>query len=515
MEDAAGTLRKGGFADCCIRTIGIAICNEVVIQSLMFRFATSIQNKVRFGYYFCLVLIIAVSLLNYLNLKRIDRKTAFSFIISEFFDTTLEMRRFEKNYFLYRGKEDFAENLRFTEKAEDIIRKNGEGIKKLSIKTDVYALESDIREYKSLIRKYFELDKSGSPIEGYELESRIRTTGKKIVDATEAISVAERKYIQALITSSMRYLIASIVFLIIVGLVVGQYLSRMVVSPLKQLEESIQKIIDGKFHSLSIQSSDREIVSLCNAFSRMLKELELRQMRFIMQSEKLACLGTMVSGVAHQLNNPLANIFSSCQILHEEIEDADVSYKRELMQQIEKEVERARIMVNSFLEFSRKKEFKSKPVPVRGLVDDTIRLIQGDIPTKVEIRVDVPDSSWIIADKQRLEQAFINILKNAIDAMPDGGTVNITCAEDIENKLIEIRIRDTGLGMDRETSRKIFDPFFTTKDEGKGSGLGLFVAREIVEEHEGNIRVESAEGAGTTFIMRLPMKEALCEGAEE
>lgn len=477
----------------------------------MFRFATSIQNKVRFGYYFCLVLIIAVSLLNYLNLKRIERKTAFNFIISEFFDATLEMRRFEKNYFLYRGKEDFEENLRFTEKAEEIIRKNLEDIKKLQIKTDVYALQSNIQVYKSLIRKYFEMDRNRSPIEGYELESRIRNTGKKIVDATEAISIAERKYIQSLLTSSMRYLVASIIFLVIVGLVVGQYLSRMVVSPLKQLEEGVQKIIDGKFDSLSIQSSDREIVSLCNAFSRMLKELELRQMRFIMHSEKLACLGTMVSGVAHQLNNPLSNIFSSCQILNEEIEDADIAYKRELMRHIEKEVERAKTMVKSFLEFSRKREFKSKPMPVKGLVEDTIMLVQGDIPANVEVRVDVPDTIWIMADKQRLEQAVLNIIKNAIDAMPEGGMINISSVEDIDNKLVEIRIRDTGMGMDSEVSRKIFDPFFTTKDEGKGSGLGLFVAKEIAEEHEGSISVNSVEGEGTTFIIKLPLKEAICQ----
>jgi signal transduction histidine kinase len=238
-------------------------------------------------------------------------------------------------------------------------------------------------------------------------------------------------------------------------------------------------------------------------------------MRFIMQSEKLACLGTMVSGVAHQLNNPLSNIFSSCQILQEEIEYADVSYKKELMQQIEKEVERARTMVKSFLEFSRKKEFKSKPVPVRTLVEDTIRLVQGDIPTKVEMRVDVPESIWIIADKQRLEQAVLNIIKNALDAMPDGGTITISSAEEIDNKLIELRISDTGIGIEPGTSGKIFDPFFTTKEDGKGSGLGLFVAREIVEEHEGSIRMESVEGVGTTFIIKLPMKETLCEGAEE
>jgi signal transduction histidine kinase len=198
--------------------------------------------------------------------------------------------------------------------------------------------------------------------------------------------------------------------------------------------------------------------------------------------------------------------------LHEEIEYPDVSYKRELMQQIEKEVERAKAMVNSLLEFSRKKEFKSKPIPVKGLVEDTIRLIQGDIPTKVEMHVDVPESSWIIADKQRIEQAVLNIIKNALDAMPDGGMISISAEEDVDNKLLEIRIRDTGIGIEPETSRKIFDPFFTTKEDGKGSGLGLFVAREIIEEHEGNIRVDSVEGEGTTFIIRLPMKETLCDG---
>ncbi|MDA8106775.1 MAG: ATP-binding protein [Nitrospiraceae bacterium] len=486
-----------------------------MVESAMIRLASSIQNKVRFGYYFCLFLIIFVSILNYFNLTRIDRKISFSFIISEFFDTTLEMRRFEKNYFLYRDNEDFAENLRFTKKAEEIIAKNREGIRRLQIKTDVDRLGDDIREYKSLMQRYYGMDKTRGLIEAYEVEGRIREKGKKIVDATEAISVAERTYIQSLIASSGRVLMLSIAFLVIVGLIVGHYLSRMVVSPLKQLEEGIQKIIDGKFDSLAIASSDREIVSLSNAFSRMLKELELRQMRFIMQSEKLACLGTMVSGVAHQLNNPLSNIFSSCQILHEEIEYPDVEYKRELMQQIEKEVERAKAMVLSLLEFSRKKEFKSKPIPLRGLVEDTIRLVQGDIPSKVAVRTDVPETSWITADKQRLEQAILNLIKNAIDAMPDGGAISISAEEDNENRLVKIRVRDSGIGMDADTVKHIFDPFFTTKEDGKGSGLGLYVAREIVEEHEGSIKVVSAEGQGTTFLIKLPMKEALCDGAGE
>jgi two-component system NtrC family sensor kinase len=487
-----------------------------MLESAIVRFMLpSIQNKVRFGYYFCLFLIVVVSILNYFNLARIDRKISFSFIISEFFDTTLEMRRFEKNYFLYRDEEDFAENLRFTKKAGEIIADNREGIGRLQIRTDVDRLERDIGEYKHLMQRYYSLDKARRPVEAYGLEKRIRGRGKMIVEATEAISIAEKTYIRSLVASSKRTLMASIVFLLVVGLIVGQYLSRMVVSPLKQLEDGIQKIIEGKFDSLAIESSDREIVSLTSAFSRMMRELELRQMRFIMQSEKLACLGTMVSGVAHQLNNPLSNIFSSCQILHEEIEYSDVAYKKELMQQIEREVERAKAMVFSLLEFSRKKEFKSKPLPLRGLIEDTIRLVQGEIPSKVGVRVDVPDGCWITADKQRIEQAVLNLIKNAIDAMPDGGTISITADEDSEGKVVKVRVHDNGIGMDAETARRIFDPFFTTKEDGKGSGLGLYVAREIVEEHEGSIKAVSVEGEGTTFLITLPMKEALCDGGAE
>ena len=476
----------------------------------MFRISSSIQNKVRYGYYFCLVLIIVVSLFNYFNLKTIRKKIDFSFVISQFFDTTLEMRRFEKNFFLYKDRFDYTENVRFTDMAEGILKKNREAITRLVPNADVAALEANIREYRSVMGKYYLQDKTADPATAYALEGRIRESGKKLVTATEEISVAERKYIQALIISSKRMLLTSVGILIVVGWLIGRYLSRMVVRPLKQVEDSMQRIIEGKFDRLSIESRDREIQSLSNAFSRMIKELELRQMRFILQSEKLACLGTMVSGVAHQLNNPLSNISSSCQILHEEIEDQDVVYKKELMQQIEKEVERAKNMVHSLLEFSRKKEFKSKPIVLRGLVEDTIRLVQGDIPAKVEVHVDIPDNTWIIADKQRIEQAILNIIKNGLDAIPDEGSISIAAREDVENKTVEMKIRDTGIGIEPEVVKRIFDPFFTTKEEGKGSGLGLFVAREIIEEHEGSIEVDSVAGEGTTFVIRLPLKEALC-----
>ncbi len=482
-----------------------------MLESPVIKFQPSIQNKVKYGYYICLALIVVVSLLNYLNLKRIERKIAFGFIISEFFDTTLEMRRFEKNYFLYEDKEDYSENLRFTEKAEDILQRNKEAIKKLSIKTDVYSLEGDIQEYKYLVQRYYKLDKILNPVDASALKGKIREKGKKVVTATEAISIAERKYIQSLIFSSKMVLLASIVFLIVAGCLIGQYLSRMVVRPLKQLENSMQSIADGKFDTcgtLSTDSSDREILSLSSACSRMIKELELRQMKFIIQSEKLISLGTMVSGIAHQLNNPLSNISTSCQILHEEIEDPDIKYKGELLEQIDGQVERAKAMVHSLLEFARKKEFKKTPLPLKDLMEDTVRLLKGDIPTSVEIGTDIPEDVWIIADKQRIQQAFLNIIKNGIDAIPDEGEISISAKEDNKTKTVEIRIQDTGSGIEPGNISKIFEPFFTTKDDEKGSGLGLFVAREIIEEHEGIIEVNSTPWKGTVFSIKLPIKES-------
>ena len=143
------------------------------------------------------------------------------------------------------------------------------------------------------------------------------------------------------------------------AIVIGQILSRMVVKPLKMLEESMGVIAEGKFERVSIDSHDREILSLANAFNTMLKELELRQ-RHLVQSEKLASLGTLLSGVAHELNNPLSNISSSCQILTEEIEDTDIAYKKELLSQIDEQTDRARNIVRSLLEFSREKVFKKE-----------------------------------------------------------------------------------------------------------------------------------------------------------
>ena len=220
---------------------------------------------------------------------------------------------------------------------------------------------------------------------------------------------------------------------------------------------------------------------------------------------------------------------SSESIWHEEeIEDTDIPYKKELLAQIDEQTDRARNIVRSLLEFSREKAFKKELILLKELFEETIRFVKGQVPTNITIAMDIPDEISIYADKQRMQQAFLNLIKNAIDSMDDTGDINIRAARHnaidkiegeaeifnylkyhgkctLEEDTVDIIIKDSGPGIPQELISRIFDPFFTTKDVGKGSGLGLFIVHEIIEEHDGCIAVDSKLNEGTTFLIRLPL----------
>lgn len=469
------------------------------------RIKRSLQWKVRAGYYLCLAFIVVVTGLNYFNLRILDRKIAFGMIVSELFDTTLEMRRFEKNFFLYNDAGAYEQNLQYTVQAERLIETNRESIKKLATAIEIDLLATDIREYKILMHNYSGAGKGSE--ESQRLEMQVRDKGRAIVEIMEGVSAAEKTYIQSLVASFKRNLIISVIVIVSVGVLIVQYLSRMVVTPLKRLEENMQSIAEGRYESAEMDSDDAEIVSLRNAFDHIFRELEHRQAKFIVQSQKLVTLGTMASGMAHQINNPLSNISTSTQILIEEIGSTSPEFKIMLLKQIESEVDRARDLVYSLLDFSRKKEFKMSLIPLRELLEETVTLIHSSIPPGVNVSIEVPVDINIYADRHRIEQVFVNIIKNAVDATVGDGTVRISTERCEEPKMICVYISDSGIGISPTCLKRIFDPFFTTKEDGKGSGLGLFVAKEIVEEHGGRLEVESSENEGATFKIKIPEKE--------
>jgi signal transduction histidine kinase len=207
----------------------------------------------------------------------------------------------------------------------------------------------------------------------------------------------------------------------------------------------------------------------------------------------------------------------------------DPAFAIELVNQINEQTDRARNIIRSLLEFSRTMEFKKQSLPLRDLLEETIRFVKGQMPKNVTITLNVPYGLFITADKQRIQQAFLNLIKNAIEAVPGEGAVSIDArkqravdkADDdtgittylkyrgkctLEDDTVDIEVRDNGAGISAEVLPKVFDPFFSTKDVGKGSGLGLFIVHEIIEEHDGCIAVSSEPGKGTTFLIRLPVK---------
>jgi two-component system NtrC family sensor kinase len=506
----------------------------------MFKYQTSIRQKIIFGYYVAVVIIAGLSIFTFFTFRLIEKKIMFGKVISELFDTTLEIRRFEKNIFLFEQDSDFNENIQYVKKAQDILDSNIEKYKTLAIYQQLNTMNHDLKSYKGLMENFATLRRKNSA-DKQLLEKKIRKTGKEILTISENVSKIETEKLRLFLKKTMMNLVIAITFLSLGGIAVGQILSRMIVKPLKSLEEKMRQIAEGRLDTVAINSRDREIVSLTNAFNKMLKELDLRQ-KHLVQSEKLASLGTLLSGVAHELNNPLSNISSSCQILMEEFEDADTEYKKDLLSQIDGQTERARNIVRSLLEFSRQKEFKKETLPLKKLIEETILFVKGEISAGVKINLDIPDEIFILADKQRIQQVFLNLIKNALESIADEGSLFIRARKHIlnwkieekeiceypryrgkctgecpvEKDTVDIEIKDTGSGIPPEVLPKIFDPFFTTKEAGKssgqglyigtGSGLGLYIVEEIIEEHDGCIGVDSEVGKGTCFLIRLPIR---------
>ena len=485
----------------------------------------SLRQKITFGYYGIGALIVGLSLFAFVELRLIEGRVLAGERISEFFDTTLEIRRFEKNYFLYRESADAAENLAYVARAQRLLQDNFAEFSSLTGEARVTVLRDALERYSRLMAEYVRQPVPG-PAQSEALESFIRKDGKEVVTIAEEIASVERKRLQSSLERYRYSLIVSIVVLILLVISIGQVLSRMVARPLKHMEESMEAVANGGRDLIDIPSDDREIVSLTNAFNHVLQELESRQ-KHLVRSEKLASLGTLLSGVAHELNNPLSNISSSCQILMEEGDAADLEFRREMLAQIDEQTIRARNIVRSLLDFARDREFNREPLLLAGLVAETLRFIKGQVPSQAVVVTDIPADIEILGDKQRLQQVFLNLIKNALESLEGSGEVTIRAvrrdaaqAEEEPGRfkflaqcspaeeVVEIEIRDNGHGIPAEVLPRIFDPFFTTKDVGKGSGLGLFVVYEIIEEHGGCIAAESEQGKGTAFHIRLPLNKA-------
>ncbi len=368
---------------------------------------------------------------------------------------------------------------------------------------------------------------------------------------------------------SQRMILISLVLDAIVLIAFGSFLlSRVLVKPLKDLLRLTQKISEGDFsHTIEVTSKN-EIGQLISSFNRMLerlrenresidnhlKSLELANKKLkqaqeeLIRTEKLASIGRFAAGVAHEVGNPLGAILGYTSILEKNGIDREES--KDYLKRIEKEIERINRIVRELLDFAKPSKFEVRDIEVNKTIENTLSLLSHqknfkNIETQLDLRPDLP---MIKGDESQLSQVFINIILNAIDAMPNGGHLRIqTDNLVVENllgdgfqplypprrkgdpmesdysrlrkpdplstifakfskgdRLVKIRISDSGMGIEQENLERIFDPFFSTKEPDKGTGLGLSISLRIVESMGGKIRVESEVGKGSAFEIYFP-----------
>ncbi len=234
------------------------------------------------------------------------------------------------------------------------------------------------------------------------------------------------------------------------------------------------------------------------------KKIE-QQTRRLVHAEKLTSLGQLAAGIAHEINNPLANASLGIQTLKNKLKDnGDVHDAVEKLDAVERNIDRASSIAQELLQFSRQGESEFVPVNINTVIKGAFMLMGYKLGT-INVQQDLAPVPEIMGAPGKLEQVFINILSNSIEAMPDGGAISLATYE--KGDYIRVLITDTGTGITADNLSKVFDPFFTTKDIGKGTGLGLSICYGIIKQHHGSISISSTVGKGTTLAIKLPVRE--------
>lgn len=456
---------------------------------------TSLRQKITLGYTAFAVLLVALSVRSLVELHQIEQQIKAGARIAEFFDVALEIRRFEKNLFLYHLMQDAHENAVYLNRARQLLDENHATFVELAPEARIAALRKQIERYAAQMNTYVAHPSDGAA-------ASIRALGLDVVNTAQTLANAERGALRMRLEQHRRALLFTLAGLLMLLTVAAMLVSRSIVRPLKEMEDSMEAIAAGNTDRLTFAAADREMASLVRASNHMLEELRLRQQQQLIQTERLASLGRLISGVAHEINNPLSNISSSAQILLEEGAAADPHWLHDILIQIDGETTRAQRIVRSLLDYASKRDFQLSAIPLRAMVEESLRLFRNVMPPQLTIQLDIPESLQAIGDKPRLQQVLINLLKNAVDALQDAGEISISAASSPAG--VEMVFRDNGPGISPEVLPHIFEPFYSTKEASRGSGMGLFIVREIIEEHHGSIRAESTAGTGTQFHILLP-----------
>lgn len=314
-------------------------------------------------------------------------------------------------------------------------------------------------------------------------------------------------------TVKINLLIMLISLFVVLGItLLGSFLiGKWLGLPIDNLAKFAEKVPHGTLKIAKRNPfSSSETKALENAFQRMvkrIKEADREREEFnkkMLASERLAAIGTLASGIAHEINNPLNGIDACMKRMSKVINNAEKIDEYILSSQ--KSLNHMKNVVRQLLDFSKPQKYSFTEINLNHTIEKAIELISFRLK-KEKIELDIDYSSklpLILGDEHHLSQLFVNLMLNSLDAMPNGGKLTIVTVEK-NNKIITI-IQDTGYGIPKKDITRIFDPFFSTKEPGKGTGLGLSVSYRIAKEHKGKLEVKSKKDIGTEFALILPIK---------
>jgi signal transduction histidine kinase len=476
-------------------------------QALLERPRFSVKARLTVIFLVFFLVSAGISVASVLMLSLIDDRVQFVSLADRFANEIQSARRGEKNYFLYGT--DLGEVRQHVDSANAILDRAALELGHVVGRQEIEDLRTYLGEYESLVAALLARgqDEGYLQSEEYARSSQsLRDYGSRMLELSLDVSRQERIVITETIERAVRVQIALLVVLLVFSVFAASYITRHITSRLQRLMTATQQFAAGNFLPLKpIRKYKDEYSQLAIALNHMMFELERRQ-NILLESHKLRAVGDLTAGVAHELNNPINNIILTSEIMKETYKELDDEERQDMINDLVTQSQRAQQVVRNLLDFARESETKTEDLHIDRLLNETIDLAKNQIRlAKIEFRQDIPENlPPVYGDRKLLIQVFLNLLLNAIDAMPNGGTLTVRVTPEKKTSFVAIHIVDTGIGIPKHTLGSIFNPFFTTKPTGKGTGLGLSVAKGIIEKHGGDISVVSTVGEGTTFTVELP-----------
>jgi two-component system, NtrC family, sensor kinase len=483
---------------------------EYAQKVLLSRRHFSVRNQIFLGnilvFLFALIMILVLTL----NNNQVEQRLKFLEFVNDFSSEIQQARRYEKNYFLYgTNLNEALENIHL---AEAIFIKESEEFSELLggqwARQEIFA---KIGAYKTLLEQLYRGEQSQVGFHASEVSKetqlKLRGYGKEILSSAYTMISLEKKTLAKSLSRSRQIHICSIIGLLIFLAINTYLLVSRLYSTLDRFANYAKRIASGDFRPILPRRKIRdEFTDLAVAINEMIKEIDLRE-AVLIQTHKMKAIGTLTAGVAHEINNPLNNIMLTAHVLIEDYHDLTDDEIMEMLEDVVAETDRSKKIIRNLLDFARESTSTMEPVDLSGLLKDTVHLLENQIRfSGIQVDLKFADNlPKIHGDVQKIQQVFVNLILNALDASTRGNKIQIVGSLGNTGEDIKVSVIDYGQGIPKHILPSIFDPFFTTKAKGKGTGLGLSVSQGIIAKHGGTITAQSEEGSGSCFTIVFPI----------